>query len=134
MLQDLFKIGTLSSVDALTFSAGVEINQSHPVFGGHFPERPILPGVCSIHLIKECVGMATGREQRYVSITQCKFTGMVDPGLNNRLTVRFSLKREEGKTVVNGTIVNGTNETGERIVLKIKASMTETEAEAEAEA
>jgi 3-hydroxyacyl-[acyl-carrier-protein] dehydratase len=53
MLQGLFKIGTLSPVDEFSFSAQVDINVSHPVFGGHFPERPILPGVCSIHLIKE---------------------------------------------------------------------------------
>jgi len=127
MLQGLFKIGTLSPVDEFSFSAQVDINVSHPVFGGHFPERPILPGVCSIHLIKECVGMATGCEQRYVSILQCKFTGMVDPGLNNRLTVRFAIKQENGITGVNGTIVNGVNETGERVVLKIKASMAEVE-------
>lgn len=54
----------------------------HPCYDGHFPGRPILPGVLLIELVVEALGRGAP-----VAIPQVKFQRALGPG--DRCTVRF---------------------------------------------
>ena len=45
LLGTLFHIINLD-VTGADLSARIELDATHPIFEGHFPGRPILPGVC----------------------------------------------------------------------------------------
>lgn len=60
----------------------------HPAFAGHFPGRPILPGVVLLGWAVEMLGDALGRPLPSCEIASAKFLRPVGPGatLSIRLT------------------------------------------------
>ena len=48
-------------------SAQIKLNPKHEIFKGHFPGKPIMPGVCMIQIIKELTERSLGRIYFYPS-------------------------------------------------------------------
>src|ERR1043166_841468 len=78
----------------------VTINE--PFFQGHFPARPIMPGVLIVEelaqaagvLAVEALGLAgTGKLVYFMAIEGAKFRQPVEPGVLLRLEVEFVQKR-----------------------------------------
>lgn len=69
----------------------VALDASHPIFAGHFPELPVLPGVCTMHMVKSCAAAAAGYPLRYAAVAEVKFLAPVIPGGNTVLEVRVEL-------------------------------------------
>lgn len=67
------------------------LNGEHDVFKGHFPETPVMPGVCMLQLLKDCIADATGKNRMFERIKSCKFVSVVSPEDNPLLTVSFTL-------------------------------------------
>lgn len=89
------------------------INPAHPLFAGHFPGRPVLPGVCTLAILRDCLGLAAGRPVRFSEIRDCKFTAPVDPARTQTLDIRI---------VPTGSSVQATVSDGATPVLKLKAT------------
>lgn len=96
----------------------IKIDPLNAVFSGHFPGAPVLPGACTISIIKDCAAKIVGSTVLFSEIIQCKFTGMVDPNIENELEVKISLKEINNSSYsVNGSVsVQGTG----RVILKLK--------------
>ena len=120
MLQGLYKIISFSDIGESSYIAEVEVNQGDSVFAGHFPGHPVLPGVCSVNILKDCVCRSEGKKLRFSEISQCKFTGMVDPAVNCNLKVKFSTA-----CLNTGHLVKAIMENDDRVVLKMTAIMVE---------
>ncbi|MDD3034197.1 MAG: beta-hydroxyacyl-ACP dehydratase [Bacteroidales bacterium] len=120
MLTGLYDIKDLTSLKVDTYSAQVSINPEDPIFSGHFPGQPVLPGVCTLAILKDCICKATQKRLVYCEMAQCKFIGMVDPSLSCTLNIDFTLVGTVEKLTVNATVSEG-----ERVVMKIKAVMAE---------
>lgn len=60
-------------------AAIIELDVTHPVFDGHFPGQPVLPGVCMIQLVKELTEKATARKLFLKEVANSKFLSMIDP-------------------------------------------------------
>lgn len=120
MLTGLYDIKTLTSQGGSSYSAQVGINPEDPIFSGHFPGQPVLPGVCTLAILKDCIHKSTNKRLIYCEMAQCKFTGMVDPSVSGILNIDFTLAMTEDKLMVNATVSEG-----ERVVMKIKAVMAE---------
>lgn len=58
-------------------------------FKGHFPEQPVLPGVCQIALAMVMADRMCGACQEMTEVVNAKFVSMVQPG--QRLQVQCSL-------------------------------------------
>ena len=67
----------------------VSLNAAHDVYKGHFPERPITPGVCNIQMIKELAEDSCGRQLTLTSIARCRLTAMVTPDGSPKLDVKI---------------------------------------------
>lgn len=101
--------------DTWVFEA--ELNPEHVVFRGHFPGNPVMPGVCTLHLVRACVAKAIGYPVVFSAIKSCKFLSAVIPVAGEKMQVSFSLTENklQGKALYRGTQV-----------LKLTATVTAT--------
>jgi 3-hydroxyacyl-[acyl-carrier-protein] dehydratase len=53
LLDNFYTILSSESSDSTTWTIQIELNPDHTVYQGHFPEHPVVPGVCLLQLIKE---------------------------------------------------------------------------------
>jgi 3-hydroxyacyl-[acyl-carrier-protein] dehydratase len=60
-------------------SARILLNKEHPVFKGHFPGNPILPGVCTVQIIRELLEKAVGKELILIKAGNIKYLGFINP-------------------------------------------------------
>lgn len=59
------------------------INPHHDIFRGHFPEQPVVPGVCMLQIVKELLQKSLGKPVRLQTGHDLKFLAVIDPGRNN---------------------------------------------------
>jgi 3-hydroxyacyl-[acyl-carrier-protein] dehydratase len=95
----------------------VTINEGF--FQGHFPGRPIMPGVLIVEALAQAAGVLaveslglanTGKLVYFMAIEGAKFRAPVEPGVLLRLEVEFVQKRTSvckfaGRALVDGKVV-----------------------------
>jgi len=52
LIKNLYKIESFHYKNQ-QLKAEIFINKEHEIFKGHFPNNPVMPGVCMIQIIKE---------------------------------------------------------------------------------
>lgn len=113
MLRD--QLYTLTPIDEngyeIRFTA--HINCLHPIFEGHFPSQPVLPGVCTLAMLRDAIAQKEGHHVRFDQIRDCKFMAPVDPRTTDSLELRLTTSDSE----VRATVIDR-----ERIILKLKAT------------
>jgi 3-hydroxyacyl-[acyl-carrier-protein] dehydratase len=57
----------------------VVIDCKHDVFKGHFPQQPVVPGVFTLQMIKECLEIALNKKLQYSELVNCKFSRPILP-------------------------------------------------------
>jgi 3-hydroxyacyl-[acyl-carrier-protein] dehydratase len=83
----------------------IKLNEQHPVYQGHFPGNPVVPGVCQIQMIKEIFSEVLHKEVSLVNSDNIKFLNIIIPVKYPVLEIKISIKKqkEEGWEVA-GTI------------------------------
>ena len=85
----------------------VTLNQSSPVFIGHFPEQPVVPGVLLMKVVSDCVEAFLGKRMKLVSSRNIKFLVLIDPGERPKFRVELDLKeKDEGLVHVKSTALD----------------------------
>lgn len=99
----------------------VTINE--PFFAGHFPGRPIMPGVLTVEALAQAAGVLAveslglageGKLVYFMAIDDVKFRTPVEPGVLLRLEVEFVQKRAKvckfaGRALVDGKLAAEAN-------------------------
>ena len=57
----------------------IRFEASHPIFSGHFPEHPIVPGACLIQIAEELASLQAGHTVHFIGIRNLKFRQPVTP-------------------------------------------------------
>lgn len=70
--------------------ATLRINWRHPIFEGHFPGRPVVPGACLLQLVKELLSIAIDSEVSLTRADQIKFISMISPDHNETVWMNVS--------------------------------------------
>lgn len=85
----------LSFEGALDEGNGIEANvkfeADQPWFSGHFPSRPILPGIALLSVVLELLagwGKQTGQRLTLIELKRIRFRRVVGPGEELLVTVR----------------------------------------------
>lgn len=88
------------------------------VYEGHFPGKPVCPGVFSIQIAKECAERLVGRPLHIISVRLCRFKAVATPATTPRLTVRV-----ETIPCDDGYVVTATLSDEVRIFMEYKGKM-----------
>ncbi|MBQ1697112.1 MAG: beta-hydroxyacyl-ACP dehydratase [Bacteroidales bacterium] len=88
LVKDFYKIDGKEAQEDGSVVYSVSLNTTHDVYKGHFPERPITPGVCNIQMIKELAEDSCSRSLTLTSIDRCRLTAMVTPNESPVLNVK----------------------------------------------
>lgn len=88
LLPDLYAIKHFEFKDGI-LQAQIEINSTHDIFRGHFPDNPILPGVCSLQIVKELTEKATNKNLVLAVASNVKFMAVINP--KNTPSLRFNI-------------------------------------------
>ena len=91
LVKDFYTIDGKEAQDDGTVVYSVSLNAAHDVYKGHFPERPITPGVCNIQMIKELAEDLCGRPLTLTAIDRCRLTAMVTPDGSPKLNIKVHL-------------------------------------------
>lgn len=119
LLKEFYKILHTETVDPNNRKVRLRLNTEHSIYQGHFPEAPVLPGVCTLQMIKECVSTIKESNLQYKQISSCKFLSAINPIINNELQLSLTIKEEEKnelRLLAEGT-ANGTP------FIKLKATL-----------
>lgn len=91
--------------------AGLLVDGSNPLFAGHFPARPILPGVLIIEAVAQTAAVMLGAETHaetaesalLAAVNRFKFFRPVLPGMQLRIETRL-LTRAGRMACIEGTV------------------------------
>jgi 3-hydroxyacyl-[acyl-carrier-protein] dehydratase len=117
LLNNLYKIQSIAETDQ-TIQAAVMLEAAHPIFKGHFPGHPVLPGVCMLEMITEIVGNHVQKRARITSAPMIKFLNMIDP--NKDPMIQFEIKYEAG---TNNILIQGKIYARERMFMKFQLNL-----------
>jgi len=61
-------------------AARITAQESSPLFNGHFPGDPVLPGIGQIYMVTELVSVALGEREPLLGVSRVKFRKIIRPG------------------------------------------------------
>jgi 3-hydroxyacyl-[acyl-carrier-protein] dehydratase len=110
------RVESLDPEKGIVAIKAVTINE--PFFQGHFPARPIMPGVLIVEALAQAAGVlavealglaGSGKLVYFMAIENAKFRAPVEPGVLLRLEVDFVQKRSSvckfaGRATVGGKL------------------------------
>ena len=76
----------------------VVIDYSNPIFQGHFPGKPMLPGVYIIQIATDYASILTGRNLVVRSIKRCRYFMPVTPDLGAEYRIENSVAAQDNDT------------------------------------
>ena len=94
LLNDFFTINDKVS-SASEIWAELIIQADHKIFEGHFPNQPVVPGVCMMQMIKEVVEEVLGKETNLVKAAELKFLAVINPQENNLVHASIKMATDE---------------------------------------
>ena len=97
LLDNFYTILSSESSDSTIWTIQIKLNPGHPVYQGHFPGHPVVPGVCLLQLIKECVEDIRQQKLQIAQVSSCKFLSAINPIETPHISVALTFKEiEEG--------------------------------------
>lgn len=94
MLTDLVELNERSTHDKKQETCFF-INQHHAIFKGHFPEKPIMPGVVLINLFKKEAEVFFQQKFQLVQVKNAKFLKLIEPQKKVLLSLESSFTKDE---------------------------------------
>lgn len=85
LLKDFYTIKELEKTTDSKYKVLILINEKHEIFQGHFPQNPIMPGVCMMQIIKELTEKIMACSLFMESLSNVKFMALINPFVNSEL-------------------------------------------------
>jgi len=94
----------------------ITLNPSHAIFQGHFPDQPVLPGVCQMEIIAAIMEIEEKKTLNLVNAKNIKFLKIVDPTKTLELSVEIQVLEKTSEYIR----IQSKMESPEGICLKFK--------------
>lgn len=118
LLGSFFQV-TESVADGHTYRAKATFNPSHPIFKGHFPDLPVVPGVCQTQMLLETLGLITGRSVELKKAQHIKFLALLNPTKVGELMMEIKVEKTEGDYM----LVSAVYSTPEEVFFRFKGEL-----------
>ncbi|ACU59367.1 hypothetical protein [Chitinophaga pinensis] len=79
-------------------------NAAHPIFEGHFPGRPVVPGVCMMQTVQELLELMLQHKVVLKKSANMKFLNMIDPNAHPLVVTEIQYKLQEGEIKVTASL------------------------------
>jgi 3-hydroxymyristoyl/3-hydroxydecanoyl-(acyl carrier protein) dehydratase len=105
-----------------TASVDFSFAPTDPVFGGHFPNQPLLPGVFQLEMARMGVEWLMGQQLGIREISKAKFLRPIVPAELVRMNLKIS--DSDGAIGVRASFSVGGQAAGEAVLKLVKANGT----------
>lgn len=112
-----YKTRNIERIDDDNYNVEVELMPSHPIYAGHFPSQAVVPGVCTLTVIRESLSKILERNIVFESIKECKYISALLPQENLIITINISMTESTKLKVA--VVRNDTQQS----VLKLKCTI-----------
>ncbi|MCJ7465183.1 MAG: 3-hydroxyacyl-ACP dehydratase [Maribacter sp.] len=116
LIKGLYTIKTFE-LNRETIEATIELHKEHPIFKGHFPGNPVMPGVCMIQIIKELTEKALDKNLFLSAFSNIKFMAIINPEIHAFLKLDIALTETDTEVKVKNTSFFG-----DTLALKLNAT------------
>jgi 3-hydroxyacyl-[acyl-carrier-protein] dehydratase len=88
-------------------SAMISFNRAHPIFEGHFPGHPVVPGVCMMQIVREIMEIEVGQKLRLALGDNLKFLSIINPDEHRDVEVDVAFSTVNNTLNINATLHSG---------------------------
>ena len=106
LLNDFFFI-TKKETSPDSVKAKIAINEHHKIFEGHFPGKPVVPGVCMVQIILEIMENIVEKPVRLTESDSIKFLTVMSSKENKEIDVSINYTTEPGRFLINANLFSG---------------------------
>ena len=114
---NFYNINLIETVESHSYVVKATLLPNHKIYEGHFPSQPVVPGVCTLTIIRECIGKILSREVSFKTIKECKYLSALIPENEVGITISITLTDE------NKIIANVERSDDQQKVLKLRAEI-----------
>lgn len=107
LLKDFYTLINTTGEDG-KFLTKIKINKDHEVYKGHFPGRPVTPGVILMHLFKEEAERITECKLQLIKGNNVKFIAVVDPNVDAHLLLESEITTKGDEIKLKGVAKTST--------------------------
>ncbi|MBS1771992.1 MAG: 3-hydroxyacyl-ACP dehydratase [Bacteroidetes bacterium] len=73
-----------------SFSARIAFNTQHDIFKGHFPNQPVVPGVCMMEMVRELLEQQMDKHLWLRNAGVVKFLQLITPDVQPLVSVSWT--------------------------------------------
>ena len=81
-LKDFYKASNTKK-DGNTIHSIINLNTEHPIYKGHFPENPVLPGIMQIEIIKDILKHELDTALHLQKVSSIKYLNLITPEISD---------------------------------------------------
>lgn len=90
LIKDLYEIKT-SEQESTQSNIQILLNKDHAIFKGHFPNHPVMPGVCMLQIIHELTERHIGHPIIMDHAKNVKFKAVINPSIHALLDFQLNI-------------------------------------------
>lgn len=96
--SDIYTISSFKS-ESDSIEATITFNEKHPIFSGHFPDNPIVPGVMQVQIIKDLMEKHLNQNLLLYQAKNIKFLSIISPVNNSQVEVSIQIQSFEDNSL-----------------------------------
>lgn len=93
LMNDFYKIEYIQR-DPNSVSCKVSFNMQHDIFKGHFPDQPVVPGVCMMEMVKELLEQQTDEPLWLRDAGNVKFLQLITPDISPIINISWEKSKQ----------------------------------------
>ncbi len=117
IMDNLFKIVDQNRPNEYDSEFSIMLEPKHPIFVGHFPTEPILPGACLLFIFKKLAEIVVKGKLELDECLNAKFTKLIQPD-GQPILIKLNIK-ESAPQKINIIGKVGKEETAAKLVLRM---------------
>ena len=92
---NFYNIDQIETFENNSYIVKATLIPNHKIYEGHFPSQPVVPGVCTLTIIRECLGKILSREVGFKTIKECKYLSALIPEDEVGIAIAVTITDEE---------------------------------------